>query len=100
MTTDTAARVTRMVIEEQRDCLHKSSFRKLPETNNRFTAIIEPLDKIAYVDYPELKLNKNESTQMPFRYVKGKDGEPYMPQVSLPPLLRPEKPIMTLSANS
>ncbi|PUU84448.1 SAM-dependent RNA methyltransferase [Tuber borchii] len=57
MTTDTAVRATRMVIEEQ-----------------------QPLAKIPYVDYPELKLNKNESTQMPFRYVKGKDGEPYMPQ--------------------
>ncbi|CAZ79330.1 unnamed protein product [Tuber melanosporum] len=57
MTTDTAVRVTRMVIEEQR-----------------------PLVSIPYMDYPELKLNKHESTQMPFRYVKGEDGEPYMPE--------------------
>jgi len=60
---------------------HSGSYQRL--TSN-FTATIEPLAKIPYVDYPELKLNKNESTQMPFRYVKGKDGEPYMPQVSSP----------------
>jgi len=42
-----------------------------------------PLDKIEYVDHPELKINKNESTQMPFRYVKRKDGSPFMPEVGL-----------------
>jgi ribosome biogenesis SPOUT family RNA methylase Rps3 len=41
-----------------------------------------PLDKIQYVDYPELRINKNESTEMPFRYVKGKTGESIMPEVS------------------
>lgn len=40
-----------------------------------------PLDKIPYVDYPELRINKNESTEMPFRYVKGSDGECIMPDV-------------------
>ncbi|RPB07823.1 DUF431-domain-containing protein [Morchella conica CCBAS932] len=57
MTTDTAVRVTRIVIEDQ-----------------------IPLDKIPYSDYPELKLNKNEATQMPFRYVRGNDGKPIMPE--------------------
>ncbi|RYO85453.1 hypothetical protein DL766_002111 [Monosporascus sp. MC13-8B] len=56
MTTDTAVRVTRMVIEEQ------------------YT-----LNTIRYVDFPELKFNEHESTQMPFRYVKGPDGKPIMP---------------------
>jgi ribosome biogenesis SPOUT family RNA methylase Rps3 len=41
-----------------------------------------PLDKIQYVDYPELRINKNESTEMPFRYVKGKNGESIIPEVS------------------
>ena len=41
------------------------------------------MDKIPYVDHPELKINKNESTEMPFRYVKGSDGKPIMPDVSL-----------------
>ncbi|RYP45418.1 hypothetical protein DL768_008240 [Monosporascus sp. mg162] len=56
MTTDTAVRVTRMVVEEQ------------------YT-----LNTIPYVDFPELKFNEHESTQMPFRYVKGPDGKPIMP---------------------
>ena len=40
------------------------------------------MEKIEYIDNPELVINKNESTEMPFRYVKGKDGKPIMPQVS------------------
>jgi ribosome biogenesis SPOUT family RNA methylase Rps3 len=58
MTTDTAVRVTRIVIQDH-----------------------IPLDKIEYVDHPELKINQHESTQMPFRYVKGELGEPVMPEV-------------------
>ncbi|KAI1816308.1 DUF431-domain-containing protein [Poronia punctata] len=57
MTTDTAVRVTRMVVDEQ------------------FT-----LNKIPYLDHPELKINEHESTEMPFRYVKGDDGNPVMPE--------------------
>ncbi|KAK9774463.1 putative Protein arginine N-methyltransferase SFM1 [Seiridium cardinale] len=57
MTTDTAVRVTRMVIEEQ------------------YT-----LSKIPYLDHPDLKFSEHESTQMPFRYVKDKDGKPIMPE--------------------
>lgn len=45
-------------------------------------AWIVPLDEIPYVDHPELRLNRHESTQMPFRYVRGKKGEPVMPEVS------------------
>ncbi|CAL3967271.1 hypothetical protein PZA11_003622 [Diplocarpon coronariae] len=57
MTTDTAVRVTRLVAQEK-----------------------IPLEKIEYIDYPELKINKNESTEMPFRYVKGAHGESIMPE--------------------
>ncbi|ROT41414.1 DUF431 domain-containing protein [Sodiomyces alkalinus F11] len=57
MTTDTAVRVTRMVVEDK-----------------------IPLDEISYLDFPELKFNDHESTQMPFRYVKGQDGKPMMPE--------------------
>ncbi|KAI0015136.1 SAM-dependent RNA methyltransferase [Xylariomycetidae sp. FL0641] len=56
MTTDTAVRVTRMVVEE------------------KYT-----LDKVPYLDFPDLKFNEHESTQMPFRYVAGTDGKPVMP---------------------
>ncbi|MCJ1290478.1 hypothetical protein MMC34_002016 [Xylographa carneopallida] len=57
MTTDTAARVTRMVIQQK-----------------------VALDQISYIDYPELKINKHESTQMPFRYVMDENGKPIMPK--------------------
>ncbi|OAA77224.1 DUF431 domain protein [Akanthomyces lecanii RCEF 1005] len=57
MTTDTAVRVTRIVVQDR-----------------------IALDKIDYVDFPELKFNKYESTEMPFRYVKDSDGEPIMPE--------------------
>ncbi|KAI1841170.1 hypothetical protein JX265_000509 [Neoarthrinium moseri] len=57
MTTDTAVRVTRMVIEEQ------------------YT-----LSKVPFVDHPDLKFSEHESTQMPFRYVTDKDGKPIMPE--------------------
>lgn len=42
---------------------------------------IVPLDKIPYVDYPEFRINKNESTKMPFRYVKGENGKSILPEV-------------------
>ncbi|OCL01842.1 DUF431-domain-containing protein [Glonium stellatum] len=57
MTTDTAVRVTRMIVQDR-----------------------VPLEAIPYIDHPELKINKHESTEMPFRYVKGKDGQPIMPE--------------------
>ncbi|GKZ18866.1 hypothetical protein AbraIFM66951_001824 [Aspergillus brasiliensis] len=57
MTTDTAVRVTRMVVHEK-----------------------VPLEQIPYIDYPEILINKHERTEMPFRYVKGDDGEPIMPK--------------------
>lgn len=41
-----------------------------------------PLNEIPYLDFPELRFNEKESTEMPFRYVKGDNGAPVMPQVS------------------
>lgn len=38
-----------------------------------------PLEKIEYVDDPEIIVNKHERIEMPFRYVKGDDGQPIMP---------------------
>ena len=58
MTTDTAVRVTRIIIQDR-----------------------TPLDKIGFVDFPELQINRNESTQMPFRYVtEGTTSNPIMPE--------------------
>lgn len=56
MTTDTAVRTTRIVIQDK-----------------------TPLSEIAFIDHPELKINKHESTEMPFRYVKDKNDQPVMP---------------------
>jgi ribosome biogenesis SPOUT family RNA methylase Rps3 len=44
---------------------------------------IVPLDQMPYLDFPELKFSEHESTEMPFRYVKGADGKPIMPKVRL-----------------
>ncbi|KAF1811118.1 DUF431-domain-containing protein [Eremomyces bilateralis CBS 781.70] len=57
MTTDTAVRVTRLVV-----------------------ASGIPVDQIPYIDYPEIKINKHETTEMPFRYVKDERGKPAMPE--------------------
>ncbi|KAK8215089.1 hypothetical protein M8818_002099 [Zalaria obscura] len=56
MTTDTAVRTTRIVIQDG-----------------------IPLEKIAYVDHPEIKVDEHESTTMPFRYVLDKEGQPIFP---------------------
>lgn len=41
-----------------------------------------PLEKIPYLDNPEIRVDEHESTEMPFRYVKDPDGLPIMPDVS------------------
>jgi ribosome biogenesis SPOUT family RNA methylase Rps3 len=58
MTTDTAARVVRHVIVKQ-----------------------IPLESIDWIDEPVIKVNAVEHISMPFRYIKGTDGEPVMPEV-------------------
>lgn len=57
MTTDTAVRVSRTVILDQKR-----------------------LNEIPYVDFPELQIDDHESTEMPFRYIIDKQGNPVMPQ--------------------
>ncbi|EFX03149.1 duf431 domain containing protein [Grosmannia clavigera kw1407] len=64
MTTDTAVRVTRIVTEQK-----------------------VPLDQISYVDFPELRFDEHESALMPFRYVKGDDDKPIMPE-GMPELIK------------
>ncbi|KAJ3411254.1 hypothetical protein HDV05_002470 [Chytridiales sp. JEL 0842] len=56
MTTDTAVLVSKIVLEENKQ-----------------------LHEIPYVDRPEIQLYKNESVEMPFRYVTDKDGKPIVP---------------------
>jgi ribosome biogenesis SPOUT family RNA methylase Rps3 len=57
MTTDTAVLVAQKVIEEQ-----------------------IPLDKLTYVDRPEIKLGKKEIVEMPFRYLTDDQGNPRLPE--------------------
>ncbi|KAL1627632.1 hypothetical protein SLS56_006253 [Neofusicoccum ribis] len=38
-----------------------------------------PLEEILFVDNPEVRVDKHESTEMPFRYVTDKTGQPIMP---------------------
>jgi ribosome biogenesis SPOUT family RNA methylase Rps3 len=77
MTTDTAVRVTRICVQD------KGTSLIAVEISARCKVLTKPVpvDKIPYVDHPELKINKHESTQMPFRYVKSEDGQPIMPAV-------------------
>ncbi|KAJ9102932.1 hypothetical protein QFC20_004898 [Naganishia adeliensis] len=56
MTTDTALGVTKLIIDDK-----------------------IPLDEIPYVDHPTIRFNATESVEMPFRYIKGPDGEPVLP---------------------
>ncbi|KAJ5741952.1 SAM-dependent RNA methyltransferase predicted [Penicillium manginii] len=65
MTTDTAVRVTRLVVHEK-----------------------VPLEQISYVDYPEILINEHERTEMPFRYVKDAAGQPIMPPVRMVDLIK------------
>ncbi|KAH8730239.1 SAM-dependent RNA methyltransferase [Phaeosphaeriaceae sp. PMI808] len=57
MTTDTAVRVTRMIVQS------KLTYESIP-----------------FIDNPEIRINKNESTQMPFRYVQNVPNLPVMPE--------------------
>ena len=73
MTTDTAVRVTRLVVLD-----------------------LVPLEGINYVDFPEIKVNKHERVEMPFRYVKDRvNGEPVMPEVSSEGPLPPQTVVPT-----
>ena len=66
MTTDTAARVTRIVVQEKKR-----------------------LDEIPFIDRPDIIIPSTsgggnvapaESVSMPFKYVRGEDGKPVMPK--------------------
>ena len=58
MTTDTAIRVTQMIMRD-----------------------LVPLNEIPFVDYPEFRFNKHEATEMPFRYVLDeKTNKPILPE--------------------
>ncbi|CEP22407.1 unnamed protein product [Cyberlindnera jadinii] len=57
MTTDTAVRVTQLIVKDKK-----------------------PFEDIDFIDYPEFRFNKNEATEMPFRYVLDSNGRPILPE--------------------
>lgn len=57
MTTDTAIRTTQRIIENGME-----------------------FENIKFLDYPEIKYNRYESTEMPFRYITDNDGNPILPE--------------------
>ncbi|CAI4036339.1 hypothetical protein SMKI_15G1790 [Saccharomyces mikatae IFO 1815] len=57
MTTDSAIRTTQLIIKDQTG-----------------------FEDIKFIDYPEFRFNKNEATEMPFRYVLDKEGKPILPE--------------------
>ena len=57
MTTDTAIRTTQLIIKDR-----------------------IAFEDIKFIDYPEFRFNKNEATEMPFRYVLDKEGKPILPE--------------------
>ena len=65
-----------MVIQDHRK--HES-----PASIHDLTSV-EALDTLPYVDFPEIRVDKHESVQMPFRYLKDGKGRAIMPQVIEP----------------
>ncbi|KAI9796379.1 MAG: hypothetical protein M1835_004232 [Candelina submexicana] len=60
MTTDTAVRVTRTVVQDK----------------------AVALADIPYIDHPELQIDEHESSEMPFRYMTDRNNQPITPEVS------------------
>lgn len=81
MTTDTAVRVTRLVVQDRSESIPCRVVGCLATGHALLTWPV-PLDKVPHVDFPELKFNEHESTEMPFRYVVDESGNPIMPPVS------------------
>lgn len=90
MTTDTAARVTRIVIRDQSE-YPASCHPILVRAEHSCIIQTERLQDISYVDRPDIKISADsdvkkgarpsESINMPFKYVKADDGKPVMPKV-------------------
>lgn len=77
MTTDTAVRVTRMVVHDRGEM----SFLSTSTFSSSHPLWTVPLEQISYVDFPEILINEHERTEMPFRYVKDAQNQPIMPDV-------------------
>ncbi len=47
-------------------------------TTQRVSKTVVAFEDIKFLDYPEIKYNKYESTEMPFRYVTDNEGNPIL----------------------
>jgi ribosome biogenesis SPOUT family RNA methylase Rps3 len=84
LTTDTAARVTRIVVQEKSElyCFFPNLVSRIGEGfANKCETKKVPLAQVPYVDRPTIQVSASESVEMPFKYVKGKDGKAIMPEV-------------------
>jgi ribosome biogenesis SPOUT family RNA methylase Rps3 len=85
LTTDTAARVTRIVVQEKSEFVmffFLVLFFCSNTRRNLLTLCVKvPLAEVPYVDRPSIQVSAAESVEMPFKYVKGKDGKAIMPEV-------------------
>lgn len=84
MTTDTAVRVTRMIIQRRGEAwIHQRFIHELDSWHEPIPVPV-PLAEIKYADNPQIRINKHETTEMPFRYMVDDDLMPIMPQVGPP----------------
>ena len=84
MTTDTAVRVTRMIIQRRGEAwIHQRFIHELDRWHEPI-AVPVPLAEIKYADNPQIRINKHETTELPFRYMVDDDFMPIMPQVGPP----------------
>lgn len=80
MTTDTAVRVTRTIVQQQGLLPSTHRTRSIADVSR----VPVPLADIIFVDNPELRVDQHESTEMPFRYMADEKGMPIMPDVGFP----------------
>lgn len=83
MTTDTAVRVTRTIVQQKGQ--HFSTYRSRSIADVSRVPVL--LADIKFIDNPELRIDQHESTEMPFRYMADEKGMPIMPPVGCPVLL-------------
>ncbi len=53
------------------------------------------MNKIEYIDHPEIKVDEHESTVMPFRYMLDGKRQPILPEVTLSRAYQAQSSILT-----
>lgn len=76
MTTDTALGVTKLVVQDQ--SLSPPLLYSSAHSDDSWKIV--PMEEIPFVDNPTIRFDEVESVEMPFRYVRDKEGEPILPR--------------------